>query len=119
MVFNKTGKLIKRNFFLGNDKVESVRSYKYLGFMITPSGEINTGIKDLKSRAIFALTQLRRNLGKEFRTDVSTTIYLFNSLIKPIIQYISDFWGSLVSPINNPIAIIQNKFLKQLRGTQQ
>ena len=63
MVFNKTGKLIRRNFYCDNIIIETVREYKYLGFLITPSGEITTGLKDLKSRAIFALTQLRTKMG--------------------------------------------------------
>ena len=50
MIFNKMGKLIKRNFYIENEKIETVREYKYLGFLITPSGEFNTGVKDLKSR---------------------------------------------------------------------
>ena len=40
MVFNKTGHLLRRNFILGNSKIETVRSYKYLGLVFTPSGEI-------------------------------------------------------------------------------
>ena len=48
MVFNKTGRHIrcdKTNGML----ITSVREYKYLGFLITPSGEVLAGIKDLKS----------------------------------------------------------------------
>ena len=118
MVFNKTGKHIRRNFNFANTKIESVREYKYLGFLITPSGEISSGIKDLKSRAIFALTQLRSNMGEYFNTYPDTTMYLFDALIKPIILYMSDFWGCLPMRKNNSIDITQNKFLKQLLGVQ-
>ena len=44
----KTGRHIRRNFYFGNSKLETTRQYKYLGFMITPSGEISTGLKDLE-----------------------------------------------------------------------
>ena len=50
MIFNKGGRHIRRDIFFGDDKLETTRKYKYLGFMVTPSGEINTGIHDLKDR---------------------------------------------------------------------
>ena len=34
MIFNKTGRLIHRNFYLGDRKLENVRSYKYLGLIV-------------------------------------------------------------------------------------
>ena len=42
MVFNKTGKLIRKVFTFGNIKLETTREYKYLGFLITPSLNLNT-----------------------------------------------------------------------------
>ena len=32
MIFNKTGKLMKRNFVYKKSKIETVKEYKYLGF---------------------------------------------------------------------------------------
>ena len=43
---------------------------------------------------------------------------IFDALIKPILIYMSDFWGCLKLPKNNPIEILQNKFLKHLLGVQ-
>ena len=40
MTFNKTGRLMRIPFYLAGVKLENVRSYKYLGLIITPSGEI-------------------------------------------------------------------------------
>lgn len=54
MIFNKSGRHVRRNFYFGSQKVETTRDYKYLGFKITPSGEINSGLKDLKDRAMKA-----------------------------------------------------------------
>ena len=47
------------------------------------------------------------------------TIKLFESLIKPILLYGSDFWGCLKMPKVNPIESVQNKFLKDLLGVQK
>ena len=51
MIFNKNGRLLLRPFYLNDVRLECVRVYKYSGFMITPSGEISTGLKDLRDRA--------------------------------------------------------------------
>ena len=36
MIFNKTGRLIRRDFFIGDSKIENVREYKYLGSCSLP-----------------------------------------------------------------------------------
>ena len=51
MTFNKGGRHIRENFFFGKQKIEMTREYKYLGFLVTPSGEMNSQLKDLKDRA--------------------------------------------------------------------
>ena len=61
MIFNKTGRHVRRIFYFGDQKVESTRQYKYLGFVITPSGEISTGLKDLKDRATKAFYKLKKS----------------------------------------------------------
>ena len=109
MIFNKTGKFIRRNFNLENTKIETVRQYKYLGFIIKPSGEINSGLKDLKSRGIFALTQLRNKMGEYFNKYPDTTMHLFDALIKPIILYMEDIWGCLSLQKYNSVDTTQNR----------
>ena len=99
MIFNKTGRLIRRRpFYLGRNMLENVRSYKYLGFVITPSGEINSGLKDLRDRAFKAFMKLKNDLGASFNQDVLTTLSLIDCLIKPILLYASDFWGCMKLP---------------------
>ena len=127
MVFNKTGRHIRCNIKINNMLITSVREYKYLGFLITPSGEVSTGINDLKSRALYAFAQLRKKLGEHFRENIGMSFYLFDTLVKPIILYCSDFWGPLsidkkapseMLPSRNLIDLVHMKFLKQLLGVQ-
>ena len=127
MVFNKTGRNIRCDIKTNGMLITSVREYKYLGFLITPSGEVSTGIRDLKSRALYAMVQLRKKLGDNFRENIKIAFYLFDSLVKPIVLYCSDFWGPLcicrkdpseLLPKNNLIDIVHMKFLKQLLGVQ-
>ena len=36
MIFNKSGKFIRRSFKFGNEHIFTTNSYKYLGFVVTP-----------------------------------------------------------------------------------
>ena len=55
---------------------------------MTPPGEINSGLKDLKARALKAYFKLKRKLGYLLRQYVSTSLFLFDALIKKILlQY--------------------------------
>ena len=119
MIFNKTGRLIRKNFYLGSTRLENVRTYKYLGLIITPSGEIKSALDDLRSRALKAYMALKNKLGVCFRDHVEDTIMLFDSLIKPILLYGSDFWGCLKPPHNNPIENLHMQFCRQLLGVQK
>ena len=116
MIFNKTGRLMRRSFYFGEGKLEMVREYKYLGFLVTPSFNINTELVDLKDRGLRAFGALKTKLGITFRKNIHTTMHLFDSLIKPILLYASDFWGTLKLPKNNPVEILHRKFCKQLLG---
>ena len=119
MIFNKTGRTMRRAFFLNGVQLECVRSYKYLGFVLTPSGEILTGLRDLRDRAYKAYMKLKYDLGKSFTQDILTTISLIDSLIKPILLYASDFWGCLKMPSNNPVEKLLLTIYKQLLGVQK
>ena len=119
MIFNKTGKFIIRTYATKHGNIETTNTYKYLGFIFTPSGEINSGLKDLKERATRAFQKLRHKMGIYFRLHPLTTISLFDSLVKPILLYSSDFWACLKLPKNNPIDNMHMTFCKALLGVQK
>ena len=132
MTFNKTGRLIVRDFYLNGARLENVRSYKYLGFILTPSGEINTGLQDLRDRGFKAFMKIKRDFGTAFNQHVPTSLQLFESLIKPIILYCSDFWGCLSIPKvkkmenlyshmckTSPIEKLFTSICKQILGVQK
>ena len=119
MIFNKNRRHIKKSFPFGESKIESTRHYKYLGFLVTPSGEIHSGLKDLKDRAMRAFIKIKSKMGLLFQKYPLVSIKLFDSLVKPILLYASDFWGILKLPKNNPVEIIHYMFCKQLLWVQR
>ena len=62
MIFNKSRCHIRQDIRFGTDKLETTRQYKYLGFMVTHSGEITTGLNDLKDRALRAFMKLKNKM---------------------------------------------------------
>ena len=119
IIFAKSGRLLKNKFFFNNIELENVRSYKYLGFIVTPSGEIRSGLEDLRVRALRAIAKIRKSLGPLFRLNISNTLHLYNYMVKPILLYCSDFWGTLKQPKNSPIERVHISFHKQLLGVRQ
>ena len=119
LIFNKTGRLIRKPFYYRDTILEIVKSYKYLGFTITPSGEINTGLKDLRDRALKAWYKVRNILGSQFRKHISNIDSIFRCLVQPILLYCSDFWGCLKPPKNNPIESLFNTINKQILGVHK
>ena len=118
MCFNKGGIFTKKIFKLGHEVLEDVSSFKYLGFLVTCNGTLGKGISDLSTRASKAYYMLRNTLGYAFRNSILTTFRLFDSLVKPIILYNSDFWGmcSLSQRLQNSAERLCAKFYKDLLG---
>ena len=119
MIFNKNGRLIRSSFTLNGIQLENVRQYKYLGFVLTPSGEINTGLRDLRDRALKAFMAIKNNLGTAFNKEIPTALLLIHTLIKPILLYNSDFWGCLKLPASNPVENLYMMICKQILGVQK
>jgi hypothetical protein len=119
MVFNKSGRHLRKLFLFGKNKIDTTREYKYLGLLITPSFNLFTALGNLKDRASRSYYLLKTRLGEHFQKDITTTIYLFDMLVKPILLYGSDYWGCLKLPNNNPIETLYMKFCKDLLGVQK
>ena len=116
MIFNKSGRHLRRSFRVGKEIIHATNN---LGFILTPSGEINTGLQDLKDRALRAYYSLEGKMGHYFMSYPSTTLHLFDTLIKPILLYNSDYWGCLKLPKNNPIENMHMRFCKEILGVQR
>ena len=73
MIFNKSGKLIRRNFYFNGIKLETVRSFKYLGLLSTPSGEIRRALNDLRDKAMKAFFKLKNGCNNPHTYNNNTT----------------------------------------------
>lgn len=65
----------------------------YLGFLLTPSAEIHSGLKDLRDRGLKASMKLKHSIRNTFKLEIEVTLFLFDTLVEPILLYLNDFWG--------------------------
>ena len=98
--------------------MENVKSYKYLGLIMSPFGNFNLARQELKKVALKALYKLRKEMGNHFRENIKLTMKLFDALISPILFYASEVWGIDCNGQleKDPAELVQNKFLKWLLG---
>ena len=62
---------------------------------------------------------MKNKLGVFFTSYPTDTIAIFDTIVKPILLYGSDFWGCLPLPRNNPIEILHLMFCKHLLGVHK
>lgn len=96
MVFNRGNKLCKVKLFINGSEIESVKSFKYLGFTVGAKNCSFSGTcNDLSiktKRAIFALnSKIRLN-----QIPVKLALKLFTALLEPILLYGAEVWGPYV-----------------------
>ena len=98
--------------------MENVKSYKYLGLIMSPFGNFNLARQELKKVALKALYKLRKEMGNHFRENIKLTMKLFDALISLILFCTSKVWGIDCNGQldKDPAELVQNKFLKWLLG---
>ena len=121
MIFNRGNKIINANFKVGDTYIENVKTFTYLGFVLSAKNcHFQRTMDDLNikaNRAIFAL----RNGTKLSKLPVKLALKIFNTQIVPILLYGSEVWGPYIEKtfktwdLTN-IERTQSKFLKQILG---
>ena len=82
------------NFVIGDEKLETVSTYKYLGLVVSNNGKLHNMIGDRVKKAKRAIFLVRKALstGTNVSTDLAMTI--FDKRIDPILTYGCPIWGS-------------------------
>ena len=122
MIFSNCGKSLNNYLFrYGADELETVKSYKYLGLIMSPFGNFNLARQESKKVALKALYKLRKEMGNHFRENIKLTMKLFDALISPILFYANEVWGIDCKGKleKDPAELVQNKFLKCLLGVNK
>lgn len=97
VVFNKpfTQKIKKLNFTFDINKIEVQNSYRYLGIDISNTGNFGKSHEYLYKKAIRAQYSIYSSINVySDQTNVPLFLRLFDSLLKPILLYGSEIWGT-------------------------
>ena len=88
------GKITKSDKWKFDDRdLETVNKFKYLGFVLSSSGSLNKGIDCLLNQSKIALFSLKSFFHQNPHINITTKIYLFNTLVVPILTYACEVWG--------------------------
>ena len=93
MIFNSGGKLGKRNWKWGKERIEEVKSFKYLGFTFNRKGNYTDHIKEMGRKGRLAANKVW-GLGERIcKDDFKRRRTLFNYLVKSVMEYGVEVWG--------------------------
>ncbi len=83
------------NFKFGDENIEVVRNYKYLGLSLNYYGRFRKGELDLKEQTTRALYSV---IGKCKKVDVPVDmpIDLFNPTVLPILTFSCEIWAHYI-----------------------
>ena len=99
MIFNKRGlKIDNLNFSAGGNNIEVVDKYQYLGIKLKASGSMKLAVEELFDKANRAWFSISNILYQNKRLAVKKAFRLFDSLIRPILLYASEFWLPFILP---------------------
>ena len=93
IIFNKSGKIFRSEFKLGNQPIQVTDSYVYLGITFPPSGSFLLAQKKLHNKATRSLYSFLPEVNIYNGASVSTVLKLFVSVVSPILLYNCEIWG--------------------------
>ena len=92
MTISKGNVRNRKIFSIGNEQLENVDEYKYLGLFFTKNGSFNKTKKYIAEQANKAMFALLRKI-KRLSLPYDLQLDLFEKTIKPILLYGSEVWG--------------------------
>lgn len=93
MVFNNKGKGKKENWRWGTEKIEEVKTFKYLGFTFNTSGNYRDHINELRKKGKKAAGKVW-GLGERIcKDDFKRRRILYRYLVQSVMEYGVEIWG--------------------------
>lgn len=133
MSFSKSGRMFKdrARFVIGEEALDYVNQYKYLGVNISNTARFSVAEKNLSLKASRALFSIKQSIFDK-TLKPSAILHIFDSLVKPIALYGSEVWFAykpylinksidelfeLSFKSNNEFDKVHTRFCKYLLGT--
>ena len=115
MIFEKGRQATYFDFYIYGTAIEIVDHFKYLGVTLFKNGNWNRTQKCLSQHASFALYKLF-TVFKGIELPIPQKLNLFDTLVSPILNYLSEIWGMHSA---SDIEMIHTKFLRFILGVKK
>ena len=106
MIFERSTRHTNIDFFLNNEKLEVVNSFKYLGVYFFKNGNWNRTQKNISEHASKAMHKLF-SVFNQYEFQLKEKLKLFDVLISPILNYSAEVWGNHIA---KDIELIHSNF---------
>ena len=94
MIFQNQGRKKANTYLFGKQTIQTTDSYKYLGTIVTSTGNFKLNEVNLKRKGLRASYIISKNIGP--LSKASTSIRLFEKIIEPILLYNSEVTGAYI-----------------------
>ena len=94
-----------------NQPLETITSFRYLGFVFSSTGKFKLGIEDLVLQGKRAIFKMYSSINDFEDMYINMQLSLFNSLVSSILCYACELWGFAEA---KAIETLHLKYLKQI-----
>ena len=95
LAFRRGGFLGKaEKWYYGREQIETVNSYKYLGYTFTTKLSTEIATAEFAGRAKGKIISIFKALYKIGKINITTFFHLFDCQVKPMLLYASEIWGN-------------------------
>ena len=117
VVFRKGGYLGRaEKWYYGGEQIETVNSYKYLGYTFTTKLSTEIALSEFAGRAKGKIISIFKALYKIGRIDISIFFHLFDAQVKPMALYAAEVWGNSENEAMNVIEKVHMFAARKLLG---
>ena len=117
VAFRKGGFLGKQEkWFFGNEPIEVVNNYKYLGYTMTTKLSIEIPLSEFAGRAKSKVISIFKTLYKLGKVEPDIFFKLFDAQVKPMMLYAAEIWGLASTETLNTIEKVHMFACKKLLG---
>lgn len=107
---------VNENFEWNMEKLEIVRCYKYLGFMIARNGSFSEHVRYVVKKTKVAMERMRWIFERKFSEAVHVKQAILKICVKSILMYGAELWGVKEEC---EIEKMQRKWLKKMLGVEK
>ncbi len=110
MITSKKPSKVSHNFMVGNQIIETVKKYKYLGFFLSHTGSVQYAQDHLIEIAVKTWYTIKNGLYNQKVWLLNIYIKSFETVIKPIELYECEIWGQNMINKKDSIMMKMPKF---------